>query len=70
MVRRRKVSIALTLFVLGGVGIASASCAGQTTSTPVETTSGQCILTGNVCVADADCCSLWCVSGHCQRRQP
>ena len=35
-----------------------------------ERTGGRCFAKGTSCVSSDDCCSLWCVNGHCAARQP
>jgi hypothetical protein len=57
--------------VLGGALVAvAASCAETSHEATVHTTSAGCMSSGSHCTQDADCCSIWCVGGECQRRQP
>ncbi len=52
------------------------ACAGSdtgtttTTAASVEANGAQCARRNAGCESDADCCSLWCASGICSRREP
>jgi hypothetical protein len=35
-----------------------------------ERSGGRCLERGTSCLSSDDCCSLWCVNGHCAIRQP
>jgi hypothetical protein len=63
-------------FVIGatlGIGILSAACGSSQPYYPATRTqtttvgSGQCLLGGSACTANADCCSGMCVNAVCNR---
>ena len=67
MVRRAFFSFALvaaTLIACGGPQ------SGATTTTGGTVSPSTCAHTSAPCERDSDCCSLWCVSGSCSRKQP
>jgi hypothetical protein len=46
------------------------ACGATVESSTVHTTGAECFSRGTKCMADADCCSNWCASGECSRREP
>jgi hypothetical protein len=63
----------LRLSLVGLVALAMFACA-STTEQGKGVMSQQkmpaCLDSGTQCRADGDCCSLWCVNGACERREP
>lgn len=57
----------------GAVALALAACASSKGPSPGATSPqapNQCLAHGASCVADNDCCTLWCANGVCARKQP
>ncbi|MGD0675838.1 MAG: hypothetical protein ABSC94_10495 [Polyangiaceae bacterium] len=49
------------------------ACASSSNSAPGVTNAqgnGRCLDRDANCVANSDCCTLWCVNGVCARKQP
>lgn len=53
------------------LGLVTISCA-ATTGAPKTSASAasQCESNSTRCTANDQCCSLWCVNGYCERREP
>ncbi len=57
------------LFV--GLLLLSLSCASTPhRSATASRSSSKCFANSTRCDVNADCCSLWCVNGYCERREP
>ena len=62
-------ALALALVAFGSV----ASCAGEAANQPLQPpmlTSGSCLSRNVACMTNSDCCSLWCVNGYCETKEP
>ncbi|HEX4459190.1 MAG TPA: hypothetical protein VIA18_14530 [Polyangia bacterium] len=60
-----KLLAALVWTLALGAGCAAAR-ANFTLVTPAE----QCTDQGSACIYSHECCSMWCVYGYCERREP
>jgi hypothetical protein len=59
--------------VFGALGLTVVACASSTAPSQGVTNpqpANRCFGRDAACVADNDCCSLWCVNGQCERKQP
>jgi hypothetical protein len=43
---------------------------GPNAGQPNQRSENSCLARGTSCISSDDCCSLWCVNGHCAVRQP
>jgi hypothetical protein len=69
--------IGRVILLLGFVTALAPACAARndvgrttTTSGTLEARPETCAHVETSCIRDDDCCSLWCVGGLCERRQP
>jgi hypothetical protein len=61
--RTVKALIAVT-FVL------AAACSSAVPVGQIPTTGAQCLAVESACHMDSECCTMWCVNGACDRREP
>jgi hypothetical protein len=62
---RTLVALLFTVVVLGACGTAAPVITRQ-----YRTTGADCEMEGMACHLDGDCCTQWCVSSECRRREP
>ncbi|HTB77003.1 MAG TPA: hypothetical protein VK762_27350 [Polyangiaceae bacterium] len=62
--------VAAVLLCCGGSGQSSGVTNVQAPGTPGVAPGAQCLARGTECLTDNDCCSDWCASGVCARKQP
>jgi hypothetical protein len=69
MVRKTLVALAFATAVLSACASRQVGTT-TTTSGVIERGAPACAHVESSCELDAECCSLWCVGGLCERREP
>jgi hypothetical protein len=65
--------MSLRLSLIGLVALSLFACASSTEPGKGVTSPQKmpaCLESGTLCRADDDCCSLWCVNGACEHKEP